>query len=86
MFDIKNMQINQPIVLSDIESMIFTKQGIISIADVKIEALSGEVDGRIYSDKIFDVKNSTRNKIIYPPDGCIFELKYPQVNIMGKAV
>lgn len=85
-FDVKNFHINQPIVMSDVMSTIFTKQGVIAIDTIKFNNLSGTVKNKNYSPVSFDVKINTRNQIIYPSTGGIFEIKYPDINIVGKAI
>ena len=85
-FDVKNMQINQPLVISDVVSTIFQRPGVIAIDKVRFSNLRGTVKNREYSPIFFDVKSNTRNQIIYPPTGGIFEIKYPEVNIVGRAV
>lgn len=85
-FDIKNFHIGQPIVISDIVSTIFAKQGVISVNRVKFENVYGTVRNLEYSPITFDVSLNTRNQIIYPPEGSIFEIRYPDINIIGKAV
>jgi len=85
-FNIKNFHINQPIVKSDINSTIFSQQGIVSVNSITVRNLYGTVKNRVYSSTVFDVKSNTRNQIIYPPQGGIFEIKYPDINIIGKAV
>ena len=85
-FDIKNMQINQPLIMSDVISTIFQRSGVISVDKVRFSNLRGAVKNREYSPIFFDVKSNTRNQIIYPPTGGIFEIKYPEVNIIGRAI
>lgn len=85
-FAIKNFHIGQPIVISDIVSTIFSKSGVISVDSIKINNLNGTVKNRQYSPVSFDVQLNTKNQIIYPPEGTIFEIKYPDVNIVGKCV
>jgi len=81
-----NFHINQPIVKSDITSTIYSHQGVIGVDSVVIKNLFGIIKNRTYSETIFDVKGNTRNQIVYPPEGGIFEVRYPDVNIIGKAV
>lgn len=85
-FSISNFHIGQPIVISDIISTIFSKKGVISVDSIKINNLYGSVKNRQYSPVIFDVQLNTKNQIVYPPEGAIFEIKYPDVNIVGKCV
>jgi len=84
--NIKNMHINQPIVRSDITTTILSHKGVLSVDNVTISNLYGVVKNRQYSSSTFDVKANTRNQIIYPPAGGIFEVRYPEANIVGKAI
>lgn len=85
-FDITRFHIGQPIVISDVISTIFSKQGVISVDKIRFNNLSGTVKNRDYSPVSFDPQMNTKNQILYPPDGGIFEIKYPDVNIIGKCV
>lgn len=85
-FATTNFNIGQPIVMSDVVSTIFSRQGVISVDTVKFNNLYGNVKNRNYSPITFDVRLNTKNQIIYPPEGAMFEIKYPEVNIIGKAM
>lgn len=85
-FNIKNMHINQPIVRSDIATTILSHKGVLAADNVTVSNLYGVVKNRQYSTSTFDVKANTRNQIIYPPPGGIFEVRYPEANIIGKAI
>jgi len=38
-----------------------------------------------YSQYSYDTKGATRNNVVYPSyDPCIFEIKYPDVDIKGR--
>lgn len=85
-FGVKNFHIGQPIVISDVVSTIFSRPGVISVDSVRFNNLSGTVKNLEYSPIAFDVALNTKNQIIHPPDGAIFEIKYPDINIVGRAV
>ncbi len=85
-FNIKNFHIGQPIVISDVINTIYSKKGVIAVDKLQFKNLTNTIAGRKYSDKFFAVNGNTKNQIIYPPDDCIFEIKYPDVNIIGKVV
>lgn len=85
-FSIKRMNIGQPIVISDVLATIFSKPGVIAVDSIKFNNMYGTVKNKLYSPIAFDVQLNTKNQIIYPPDGCIFEIKYPDLNITGKCV
>tara|TARA_A100001011_G_scaffold361031_1_gene408835 strand:- start:9 stop:1943 length:1935 start_codon:yes stop_codon:yes gene_type:complete len=94
-FDISKWQINQPIVLSDIANEISLVDGVASIVPPE----SGNPDKQLilienkatisqgYSGNVYDVEKASKNGIIYPSlDPSIFEVKYPNQDILGKVV
>ena len=83
---IDNFQIDQPIVLDDLINVIINTRGVVSLLQLDINAKTGTDDGRAYSNYNFDFANATRNKIITAPRGTIFELKYPDFDIIGTAI
>lgn len=85
LFNIKNFNIDQPIVTSDVRNTIFSTPGVISINNIVFDNLTGFINNREYSDQIFDVEANTRQGIIFPPGGGIFEVRYPEVDIVGRA-
>jgi len=85
-YNIKNMQINQPILLSDVVNIIFSVQGVISVDNVQFSNVSGVINNLSYSDYIHDIKAYTKRQILFPPNGGIFEIKYPDVDIIAKVV
>ncbi len=83
LFDISKWQINQPINLSEIELEIANIDGVASVQNVEVVNLRG---GN-YSTYAYNIKEATRNKIIYPSlDPAIFEIKYPNTDIKGRAL
>lgn len=84
-FDIKNFQIDQPINLQDITNIIFNNIGVISINNIKFENATGLINNRTYSDVYFDVQTNTTKGLIIPPAGGIFEVRYLDVDIIGRA-
>jgi len=84
-FKIDNWQINQPIILGDIFSLLDTIEGIQTVVSVKIVNKSGEASG--YSKYSYDISAGTLNGVIYPSlDPSIFEVKYPNTDIQGRVV
>jgi len=84
-FDIKNFQIDQPIMTSDVMNIIINNVGVVSIIDLKFTNLRGTVQEKIYSDASFNVSANTKKGIIIGPPGSIFEIKYPDFDIVGVA-
>lgn len=86
-FDVDRWQINQPIVLSDVYSELASIDGVQSVTEVKIVNKYKHQNGGDYNDYLYDIDAATVNGIIYPSlDPCIFEIKYPDNDIVGSAI
>ena len=83
---IDNFQIDQPILLDDITNVIINTPGVVSLLSLEVLPKTGVDNDRTYSDFYFDYAGSTRNKIIVGPPGNIFELKYPDSDIIGSSL
>jgi hypothetical protein len=56
-----------------------------SVPSVKINNLCRE-DG-VYSANDYNIEEATKGKIVYPSlDPCVFEIKYPNKDIKGRAL
>lgn len=84
-FDIKNFHIDQPIVMNDLTNLIFQVPGIISVNKTQFTNVVGRVNNLSYSDATFDPVSNTRVGLMFPPAGGIFEIRYPQVDLVGQA-
>jgi hypothetical protein len=85
-FNIEKWQINQPIILSEINSKLLQVQGVQSV--VKVEIINKQDNtGTTYSQYGYDLSGATKNGNIYPSlDPSIFELRYPNTDIQGRVV
>ena len=86
---IENFQIDQPLITSDIKNIILNQDGVVSLANFEISSYSGVIDTRTYSDIIFNPSDTGPNMdraILYGIPGSIFELKYPDDDIVGNAL
>lgn len=80
-FDISKWNINQPINISTIYSLLDRVTGVQTVS--KIEIINKQ--GSDYSQYAYDIKGATRNNVVYPSyDTMIFELKYPNRDIKGR--
>lgn len=84
-FNIKNFHIDQPLLTSDVNSIIFATPGVLSINTVQFQNIVGVVNNRVYSDNVYDMLANTRQGIVFPPGGGIFECRFPEVDIIGRA-
>ena len=84
-FNIKNFQIDQPIILSDVTNILLNTDGVMSVTNITLTGVNGNVNGTAYSDVIFNVEQNTTNGLLVPPPGGIFEIRYPDFDIIGNA-
>lgn len=82
-FDIDKWQVNQPIILSDIQSKLLQVKGVQSV--IKLEVVNKQ--GGNYSQYGYDIAGATKKGNIYPSlDPAIFEIRYPNTDIQGRVV
>ena len=84
-FNIDKWQINQPIILPEIYSLLDQIEGVQTVQKVEIINKAGiNVN---YSPYSYDIKGATINNVIYPSlDPSIFEVKFPTNDIQGRCV
>ena len=81
---IKNFQINQPIVMTDIINMIINTDGVISMPEMpRVVAKWGAEENRGYGTGAWVPENMVVKGMIIGPPGSIFQLKYPDFDIQG---
>jgi hypothetical protein len=85
-FNVGKWNINQPIVLSDLIYAISLVDGVQTVKSVRIFNKYQFQDGLGYQNYRYDIDEATVNGVVYPSlDPSIFELKYPQSDIIGNA-
>ena len=82
---VDRMQINQPIVLSHLSAEIQKVMGVVSVYELKFSNVVGVLEGSSYSTTRFDPSAHRRNEIMYCPENSIFEVKFPNKDIVGAA-
>ena len=94
-FHPKRWQINQPIVISDIAYQVSLCKGVASVVPPTEDNPSNSmvlVQNKFrkesgYSGNVYDMDSATKDGVIYPSlDPCIFEVKFPDIDIEGKVV
>tara|TARA_R110000822_G_scaffold242637_2_gene371691 strand:+ start:862 stop:2733 length:1872 start_codon:yes stop_codon:yes gene_type:complete len=84
-FNIKNWQINQPIILKDLYLILDKVEGVQTVKNLSIDNLAGTALG--YSEYAYDVVGATLNDVVYPSiDPMVFEVKFPNTDIKGRVV
>jgi len=81
-FKIEKSQIGQPITESDIIFAIINVPGVLSLVELKLTSLYGTIAKRTYSESQLDFEAAKNNGIYFPPSGGIFELRYPNDDIL----
>jgi hypothetical protein len=85
-FDVRRWSINQPIRLSDVKMLITAQDGVQSVNTVEVVNKYFYKDGRDYQNYRYDIADATVDTIVYPSlDPCIFEIRYPETDILGTA-
>ena len=80
-FDITKWSINQPINISSIYTLLDRVKGVQSVEKIYFENKVGDN----YSEYAYDIKGATRGNMVYPSyDPCIFEIKFPEIDIQGR--
>ena len=84
-FNIDNWTFNKPINISELELILANVEGVMSVPSVKISNLCG-INGN-YSPNRYNIDAATKGKIVYPSlDPSIFEVKFPNKDIKGRAL
>ena len=80
-FKTSKRDINQPINISSVYTVLDQIKGVQTVKSVTINNKAG---GN-YSQFAYDVEGATKGGIVYPSyDPCIFEVKYPNIDIEGR--
>lgn len=85
-FGVKNFEIDQPIILNEVQNIIYNTPGVTSVVGLQIGNLYNTVNNRLYSNQVYNINANTYRGIIFGPPGSMFELRYPEYDITGTAV
>ena len=67
-------------------NLILNTDGVVSQVGIQVFSLAGTTSGRLYSPLTINIVNATSRGIIVPPPGGIFEMRFPNDDIIGSAV
>jgi hypothetical protein len=81
-FKIENFQIDQPIYDIEIKNLIINTQGVIHLESIDILQSPVGVNNNVYSSVSYDSFRYKNKGIYYPLPGGIFEMKYPDDDII----
>lgn len=83
-FDVKKWQINQPIIISNIYTELDRVPGVQTVVNIKLKNLYDSTLG--YSPHAYNIDQSIKDGVLFPSlDPSIFEIKYPNNDIVGRA-
>lgn len=86
-FNIDNWTFNKPINISELELILANVDGVMSVPMVKISNICRSDNNENYSPNRYNIDEATKGKIVYPSlDPSIFEVKYPNKDIKGRAI
>ena len=86
-FNIDNWTFNKPINISELELILANVDGVMSVPMVKISNICRSDNNENYSPNRYNIDEATKGKIVYPSlDPSIFEVKYPNKDIKGRAL
>jgi hypothetical protein len=86
-FNIDNWTFNKPINISELELIIANVDGVMSVPSVKIFNICRSDNNENYSPNRYNIDEATKGKIVYPSlDPSIFEVKFPNKDIKGRAL
>lgn len=85
-FDVDRWQINQPIIVDELMVEIAKVEGVQAVPSLTFNNKYQQRDGSDYATYTYNLEGNTKDRIVYPSaDPCIFELRYPQTDIVGTA-
>ena len=85
-FNVRKWQINQPVKLSDLRVLVVAQEGVQSVNNLEITNKYFFKDGRDYQNYRYDIAEAIVDDVLYPSlDPCIFEIRYPETDIVGSA-
>lgn len=84
-FALDRMQIGQPIVVSDVIAQLNSVTGVASVYEVTFANVFGTTDSLSYSDVRLDISSNLRDGMLICPPEAIFQVKYPNRDIIGSA-
>ena len=86
LLDVSKFQVGEPINESDLIFIILNTPGVQALPSLTFSNYFGAIGDVTYSSEIFDLQSSLVNGLIVPPSNSIFELKFPNTNIIGNVI
>ncbi len=82
--NVENFNIDQPIKMGEIENIILNSTDVEAVTSLTFNNKTGSVGKNLYSNFAYDPLRNIERGYLFPPVGGIFELKYPDDDIVGR--
>lgn len=83
-FKTDNFQIDQPIRMGEVENLILNTPDVEAITSLSFVNKTGTIVNNVYSSYSYDPARHIDRGYLFPPIGGMFELKYPNDDIIGR--
>jgi hypothetical protein len=83
-FNIENFQVGTPVIVSDIANIIINTADVVSLVSLDFRTISGLDGENTYSTYAIPMASIMRRGVINCPAGSIFEIRYPEDDIIGR--
>jgi len=83
-FNVENFQIDQPIKMGEVENLILNAPDVEAITNIQFVNKRGANGNKVYSNFAYSPSRNIDRGYLFPPTGGIFELKYPNDDIVGR--
>jgi len=85
-FFYKNIRFGDTIVVSDIISVLQNSPKILSVSNINIYSVNGNISGNDYVSSGINIEQYNNNGVITLPQNVVWEVKYPNKDIIGTVV
>jgi len=83
-FDTARTNFNDSLIIPEFQSRLQSLQKVMAVPSLIINNRVATVDGRAYSSTEFNINANTRSGILKFPQDVVWELKYPNFDIIGR--
>lgn len=83
-FNVENFQIDQPIKIGEVENLILNTPDVEAITSIRFVNKRGAKGNNVYSNFSYPPRRNIDRGYLFPPVGGIFEVKYPNDDIVGR--
>lgn len=82
--NVENFQIDQPIKIGELENIILNTPDVEAITSISFKNITGTIGVNQYSNYVYDPARKIDRGLLFPPTGGIFEIRFPNNDIVGR--